>query len=278
MSVGVNPVNGADYKSAATSGVFASTSSSWGNLFNARVQNMQKQARLNASFYTTTPGYVPGSYNYAPQIPPIINPPPAVTRRGPDAPYYDQRLTGGPVIRPDARLYTYETAPSYIRAILDFGSSSKCAAMYAQDSEYREVYNALSAGKGYKGHFMDPTSEAFAKEWSGYNAMVDVSKAKDAVLGAFVVGLDTDESQWLGASGDGDYEEQIREAVAAQLENNPDKAALVIDGDIVLVPKSMASGFVGSSVKSQMTSQNVPQGAAVTQANQSELREILSSL
>lgn len=178
--------------------------------------------------------YKSGSYNREPLIPPIINPPAAVTQRGPDAPYYDARLTGGPLIRPDARLYTYDTAPSYIRAIIDYSyGAPKGAKTYEKDSEYRETYADLASGKGYKGHFMSPGHPDYWKEWEDYFVKVAqaASKNNTATLGAYVT---RDE-----VSADAD--ERIREQVAQALAENPDQTAIVIDGDIIMVPKAASA-------------------------------------
>lgn len=276
MAIGVNGINGNDYSYTGTGSAGTVSGDSWRDLFNARMNNFQEKTSVLASVFKPTQVYKPGSYNSTPLIPPIINPPSEVTLRGPNAPYYDERLTGGPIIRPDARLYTYETAPSYIKAILDFGNSMRSNTLFAQDIEYRDVYKKLTKGLGYKGHFMDPTTEAFAKEWSGYNPVVNVSKAKEAVLGAIVYGSQSDDSEWLGSAANSE-EAKIRQEVAKVLQDNPDKAALVIDGDIVLVPKSMAAGFQGANMQNQLSTQNASQRVSASANVQQELDEILGS-
>ena len=186
--------------------------------------------------------YIPGSYNEDPIVPPIINPPPAVTERGPNAPYYDAKLTGGPILRPDARVYNYDNCPSYMRAIIDWSyGRPKNGKSYPRDAEYSKVYYDLCNGNGYKGAFAMNPDPDFVWEPDISTKVLGAYVTRSDVLGAYTVnpyaleGLFDDEVKRRQFAAT-QYESTLFDTVQQLLEENPGQEAIIIDGDVVLLP------------------------------------------
>lgn len=194
--------------------------------------------------YTRKGEYVPGSYNQEPLIPPIINPPPAVSERGPNAPYYDAKLTGGPLLRPDARVYTYDNCPSYMRAIIDWSYGRPAGAKnYPRDAEYSKVFNDLCNGNGYKGAFaMDPDPDFVWKPGVKTNVL-GAYTSRANVLGAYTCDPndlqrtfeDVESQRRYQAT---QYEAALFDSVNEMLDAHPDQQAIVIDGEVILLPQN----------------------------------------
>lgn len=194
--------------------------------------------------YTKRGEYIPGSYNEDPIVPPIINPPPAVTQRGPNAPYYDAKLTGGPLLRPDARVYTYDTCPSYMRAIIDWSYGRPAGAKnYPKDAEYTKVFYDLCNGNGYKGAFaMDPDPD-FVWKPDISTRVLGAYTNESHVLGAYTVNPnalqrtfeDVEAERRYQATA---YESALFDSVKDMLDAHPDQEAIVIDGEVIMLPKN----------------------------------------
>lgn len=192
--------------------------------------------------YTRKGEYVAGSYNEEPLIPPIINPPPAVTKRGPNAPYYDAKLTGGPLLRPDARVYTYDNCPSYMRAIIDwcYGRPSGSKS-YPKDAEYSKVYYDLCNGNGYKGAFaMDPDPD-FVWKPEVKTKVLGAYTNRSNVLGAYTMNPNDLQRTFEDVEAERQYratqyESALFDSVREMLDAHPDQQAIVIDGEVVMLP------------------------------------------
>lgn len=191
--------------------------------------------------YTGRDKYIAGSYNEEPLIPPIINPPPAVTKRGPNAPYYDAKVSGGPVLRPDARVYTYDNCPSYMRAIIDWSYGRPPGAKnYPKDAEYTKVFYDLCSGNGYKGAFaMDPDPD-FIWTPSVKTKTLGAYTSNSNVLGAYTTAPnslqrtfedDVTQRQYQATQ----YETALFDSVK-KMTDSMGGEAVIIDGDVIVLP------------------------------------------
>lgn len=236
-----------DYENLPVSGRTTTTvsgnKSAWTNRLKECMDDDSGARTRVLAAYTRKGEYVPGSYNEEPLIPPIINPPPAVTQRGPNAPYYDAKLTGGPLLRPDARVYTYDTCPSYMRAIIDWSYGRPAGAKnYPKDAEYTKVFYDLCNGNGYKGAFaMDPDPD-FVWKPEVNTRVLGAYTAKANVLGAYTSAPNDlwrtfedveDERRYQAAS----YESQLFDSVREMLDARPGQQAIVIDGEVIILPQ-----------------------------------------